>query len=249
MMLCWSGVPFESVCYDVSMDSTTGALDARSWFTPKKDLKLRNPFVNLPYVRAGERGVVSQTNACMSYLGRKLGMWGETEEEVVMCETLLSEIMDLRNQMTKYAYSQDFDKTEQDGKDLLRGVKGKNGILQKFELHLGGVQGSGPFLIGAKCTSPDFHFYEMIDQYCTLSTFLSDGDLLEGFPNIRKHYEAFKSNPRNKYYLDSDLNTLPFNNKRARFGSTPGGGRFQKGQEYGWKDVGGVYQGPGEDAK
>ncbi|GMH53695.1 hypothetical protein TrRE_jg192, partial [Triparma retinervis] len=48
MMLCWSGLPFSSICYDVSMDSSTGKLDASCWFAPKKGLKRENPFANLP---------------------------------------------------------------------------------------------------------------------------------------------------------------------------------------------------------
>ena len=149
MMLCYAGVSFESLCYDVKMDAETGKLDARSWFSPKKSLKTSNPFINLPYVVDESSGlVVSQTNACFSYLGRKLGLWGTTQEEVVMCETLLSEIMDLRNAMTKYAYNQDHDKVQEDGVELLDNVKGKNGIMQKFELHLGSVVGG--FLLGGK---------------------------------------------------------------------------------------------------
>ncbi|GMH48008.1 hypothetical protein TrRE_jg3457 [Triparma retinervis] len=118
--------------------------------------------------------------------------------------------------MTKFAYSQDVETTTKEGADLLKVVAGKNGILQKFELHLCAVQASGPYLIGPKCTAPDFHFYEMVDQYAFLEDFLSGGDLLEALPNIRRWYDAFRSNPRNKYYLDSDLNRLPFNNKSAR---------------------------------
>mmetsp|Transcript_3530 Transcript_3530/g.7151 ORF Transcript_3530/g.7151 Transcript_3530/m.7151 type:complete len:341 (+) Transcript_3530:24-1046(+) len=242
MMLCYAGVSFESLCYDVKMDAETGKLDARSWFSPKKSLKTSNPFINLPYVVDESSGlVVSQTNACFSYLGRKLGLWGTTQEEVVMCETLLSEIMDLRNAMTKYAYNQDHDKVQEDGVELLDNVKGKNGIMQKFELHLGSVVGG--FLLGGKVTAPDFHFYEMLDQYAFLSTFLGAGDFLSSFPNCRSYYENFKSHPKNRYYLSSDLNGMPFNNKKARFGSTPEGGRFVKGQDYSWKDAGGVYEG------
>ena len=45
-----------------------------------------------------------------------------------------------------------------------------------------------------------------------------------------------------RYYLVSRLNRLPFNNKSARFGGTPDGGRFEAGMQYEWEeDWSGVY--------
>ena len=72
---------------------------ASTWLSVKKPaLKAKNPLINLPYVVDGEV-VVSQSNACLSYLGRKLGLWGGNEAEVSLCEQLLCEIMDLRNKV------------------------------------------------------------------------------------------------------------------------------------------------------
>ena len=78
--------------------------DRDVWFNAKPPLKAGNPLMNLPYIIDGDV-VVAQTNACFSYLGRKLGLWGSTEAEVVDCEQLLCELMDLRNQMVGFAYS------------------------------------------------------------------------------------------------------------------------------------------------
>ena len=68
-----------------------GKYDCSEWFTAKKELKKQNPLINLPYIIDGNR-LISQTNACFSYLGRKLDMWGSTEDEAIECEQLLCEV-------------------------------------------------------------------------------------------------------------------------------------------------------------
>ena len=189
MLLCWANVPFTATMYDVKMLEGRG-LDAKGWFGPKKALKEKNPFVNLPYVAAGDDVLVSQSNACFSFLGRELNMMGQSPNELIMCETLLCEMMDLRNSMTRFAYSDEFANVEADGVALLSNVMGKNGVLQKIELHLANEKLSAPsrsdrFLVGGNCTAPDFHLYEMLDQYLLLSEFVKKGDLLLEFPNLR----------------------------------------------------------------
>jgi hypothetical protein len=78
-------------------------MDLSEWFSQKPALKEKNPLMNLPYVIHGDR-VITQSNACFSYLGRQLGLWGKTEDEVTDCEQLLCEIMDIRNNAVKFAY-------------------------------------------------------------------------------------------------------------------------------------------------
>jgi len=252
MLLSHSCLPFTAVTYDVVMDKKSGDLDARSWFGVKKVMKGENPFVNLPYVKVmkqqseglqneGEGALVSQTNACLTYVGREIGYYPSDRTLQVTVETILCETMDLRNNMTEFAYKQDGN-LEGEGRELLRGVRGKNGILGKFELFCRGREIKNEYLVGGEPSPADFHLYEMIEQYCMLSEFLGEGDFLDGFLDLKLWYAAFKGDPKNQYYLSSDLNRLPYNNKKARFGSVPGGGRFEKGQEYDWGEYGGVYQ-------
>ncbi|GMI37815.1 hypothetical protein TeGR_g14371 [Tetraparma gracilis] len=243
MMISWSGAPFEAKLYDVKMPGPDRKLDASAWFGSKKALKERNPFINLPYVDDSSC-LISQTNACFSYLGRELGLWPSSPSDVIMAETLLCELMDLRNSMTNFAYSGAFEDVRADGLALLANVSGKNGVLQKIELHFANKV-CRDFLVGGVCTAPDFHLYEMIDQYSTLAFFLEADSPFEQpqFANLKAFYNSFAAHPRNAYYLTSKLNQLPFNNKGARFGSVPGGGRFEAGQEYEWaEDWTGVYQ-------
>ena len=49
----------------------------------------------------GGAQVVAQSNACMAFLGRRLGLWGTTEAEASACEAALCEAMDLRDMMVR----------------------------------------------------------------------------------------------------------------------------------------------------
>ena len=68
----YSGTPIHCENYDL-MDKEGGGYDASAWFGVKSPLKEKNALINLPYVIDNDI-IVSQTNACLSYLGRKLSM-------------------------------------------------------------------------------------------------------------------------------------------------------------------------------
>ena len=107
-------------------------------------------------------------------------------------EELLCEIMDLRNSMVRFAYvrssdgkytsdSNDHDKDQQDANQLITSIQG---ILDKLELHFemtttATASGSDSkslssktcHLVGTTYTVPDFHLWEMLDQYYNLIQF------------------------------------------------------------------------------
>ncbi len=98
-MLMYCDTPFQCECYDLEM--TTSGVNGAAWFSKKPELKAKNPLINLPYVADGDM-VLAQSNACMAYLGRKLGMVDASNEARV--DELLCETMDLRNSMTTFTY-------------------------------------------------------------------------------------------------------------------------------------------------
>jgi glutathione S-transferase len=94
----YSSCPLNAISYDVVYNDE-GKLSNVSWFKDDKPpLKEKNPLANLPYVVDGDI-VICQSNACFSYLGRKLGLWGKNVADEVKCEELLCEIMDVRNKV------------------------------------------------------------------------------------------------------------------------------------------------------
>lgn len=85
--------------YDAKLfDSRTG-----DWATYKAELIKINPFANLPFVKDGEQ-VITQSNACMSYLGAKFGLLGVGDGERALVEQCLCQVMDLRNDAVAQFY-------------------------------------------------------------------------------------------------------------------------------------------------
>merc|ERR1719229_216394 len=78
--------------------------DPDKWFKEDKPKILeKNPLANLPYVECGE-DCVCQTNACLSYIGRRLRLNGFSRKASLMNEQLICEIYDTRNAMIEIVY-------------------------------------------------------------------------------------------------------------------------------------------------
>jgi len=210
-------VTLEALTYDVK-ETSPGVFDRSAWLQVKPEHKLRNPLANLPWVQIDDGPEVVQSNACFAHLGRSLGLWGQTEAEISQCEQLLCEVYDLRNNMTGWAYGY---ATKESAKQLMKRVEGQ---FDKLELC---ASSAHPFFVAGHATAPDFHIWEMMDQYHTACTFFELPDILESYPKLRGFYNGFRALPANQKYLSSPLYKLPFNNPSAGFGSAPGGGRFQ----------------------
>lgn len=242
-----------NVMYDLKRKDD-GSHDADAWFSVKPAMKEINPLINLPYVKDGDM-IVSQTNACLCYLGRKLGLWGKTLEQQVECEELLCEIMDLRNDMISFAYKP---AVEGGAQKVISSAQGKNGVLQKLELWLekkvktssegltsvaDSQHSQGAFLVGTSATAPDFHLYEMLVQYETLAKVNDLPPVLSSYPCLMFFKAAHENLPGNARYLASlgALGTLPFNQKMASFGASVTTGAWQDGEKYDFHTLTGIY--------
>jgi len=244
MLMMYANIPFKVAAYDLGIKED-GGFDASCWIkNDKPDLKQKNPLINLPYVKDGSL-VISQSNACFMYLGKKTGLWGTSQIEEIQCDELLCEIMDLRNKVIQFVYGRSgIPELSEACKSLLTDLTSANGIFQKLELCFERNQAACPdgcFLVGNKATAPDFHLWEMLDQCKSAAAFFSLPCPLEGFPSLANFHLKFSQLPNNARYFSSPLAALPMNNKSAPFGSTPSGEKFVAGQEYSWKDVNGIY--------
>ena len=126
--------------------------------------------------------IVSQSNACLQYLGRKLNMMGSNPLEQSQCEQLLCECMDLRNSVTEFAYG----KVPQSPTDFLKNVANKNGAMGKLNLWKSTIGSSNPaHFIGSSACAADFHIWEIVDQILSCAKFHSMYDTFtESFPAL-----------------------------------------------------------------
>jgi glutathione S-transferase len=243
MMVMFRNVPLKSENYDVLEDQSKSGYDRSSWFNVKDELKAKNPLINLPYVIDGDV-VITQSNACFLYLGRKLKLLGNSEKDMVDCEQLLCECMDIRNSVVSFAYSRD-------GSHFPRwaeNITSRNGSVDKLNLWLerkysGSIDSaSSVFFVGNDATVPDFHIWEMMDQIRSMASFFSQPDPLANFPFLAKFHDSFKNLPQNQRYFECKLSQLPCNNLMAiGYGATPAGAAWVWGQEQPWVGSTGMY--------
>lgn len=241
MMVMFAGRPLKSVHYECVSNVEKNGFDHSAWFSVKDQLKAENPLVNLPYVQVGNGPLVAQSNACFQYLGRTLGLMGDSDMEYCQVEQLLCEAMDLRNSIIRFAYSRapaELTQWLERTVDLVG-----NTSCAKLELwlrkkytdeNLAAV--SGVFFVGNRASAADFHIWELLDQLVRMAAFsrvqdqpaegLSDGKfVLEQTPFLFAFYQRFASLEQNQRYFASPLSReLPVNNPSASgFGATPSG--------------------------
>ena len=111
-MVLYSGSPLKCIFYKTTAVQTQDGLSVEGshWHLGAKPAHQKiNPLINLPYEEvhdADQKIVVAQSIACMNLLARMLNMQGSDRIENSQCEQLLCEIMDVRNKMVEFAYSQ-----------------------------------------------------------------------------------------------------------------------------------------------
>jgi len=217
------GAPCRMVCefagaeYDIKLYETKGeekAWDLSEWFSVKPQLKKKNSLMNLPYLIDTDGTVVTQTIACLSYLGRKYDMMGSNNKELSMIEQVLCEAQDLRNAAVQAFYG---GKSEALVQFLTYSVPKS---YAKFEGWLEN-QTTGPYTVGETPTVGDFHLWEMLDQ-CELLAFDHGKDSpMKDYPMLRKLYQSIRAEQKLQQYFSGPLYNLPVNNKMAIWGNKP----------------------------
>ena len=207
MMAIYHGQPVKITLHDVKPTAQKG-YDNSDWFNGVKPaLKAKNSLVNLPYIIDGDL-LIAQTNACFTYLGRKFNMLGDSPAELVQCEQLLCELMDLRNATVRHAYGGNGSKDHAE-MHLNAAVAGS---VAKFELWLeANTSSDGTFFVGNRASAPDFHAWELFTQINELSKHHGLSSPLP--PACKAFVEQFGALPGSQKYINSKLAGLPTNQK------------------------------------
>ena len=244
-MVMAAGVQLKATCHDVK-PTAEGGYDRSDYVSQRVALREKNALANLPYVIDEHGTLVAQTNACFLYLGRRLDMLGDgSDDDVSKCEQLLCEAMDLRNSMTRIAYSAG---DQIDACRKLIDGQTSEGSLRKLENWL--TSGSHQkFFVGCKLSAPDFHIWEMLDQYTQMANHHGLDAPLDALPYLKAFYHHFSTLPQNQAYLTSALHALPFNQKMAKFGGAKNCGPWnhetmaEGSEHYDFANISGVFGG------
>mmetsp|Transcript_60483 Transcript_60483/g.148397 ORF Transcript_60483/g.148397 Transcript_60483/m.148397 type:complete len:376 (+) Transcript_60483:118-1245(+) len=264
VMLCAAGADHWVVMYDVSEknDADGGDIgwDKSSYLSDKAWMKEEyNPLMNLPFlVDCANQRIIVQTDAIFLFLGRKLGMLGSNEVEQSICEQLICETMDLRNNMVRFAYAgtdsdgnmTSYEHDKSDAEKLCNGPAKR--ILDKLELYMeqkrrkDSSNASPPsrcHLVGDTFSAPDFHLWEMLDQFEGLCRYYKLESLLATRSHLKTFKIMFEDLPRIRGIVGDPQyqKSLPYNNPYARFGSNPETlGRYVRGMDAPWRSNGTV---------
>jgi len=210
-MICeYGGLEYEAKLYEAHKQDD-GSYDKNEWFGTKPELKAKNALMNLPYVIDGDV-VVSQTIACLRYLGKKAGLNGTNDSEACMVDQVICEAQDLRNGGVQFFYNPASAGNDKKAEKLA----GLDGSYEKFETLL--TQRGTVYTVGATPTSGDFHLWEMLDQYEMMAVDGGAPSPLAKYSKLKNLHATLRADPKLAKYFSSTLYKLPPNNKFAAWG-------------------------------
>ena len=214
MMCSFKGVEHEDKQYEKTLHED-GSTTGDEWFNVRKpELLKKNPMVNLPYVADGDF-VVTQSNACLLYLGRKFDLNGSTELEIQRNDQVMCEAFDLRNLTVRACYPSDINTAAEFPSTMKRHWGMATNSLNKLESWLATTDTK--FASADRPLSGDFALWEMLDQHTKMKNVNDEECLLKSRPHVKKYYEAFRELPELKSYFASPAYALPMNNCHAHF--------------------------------
>ena len=242
-MIIYAGAPLIAKIYRLipKLENNSLTYDGSEWHEKDKIiLKKKNSLINLPYLQFSEGGkekIIAQSITCLSFLGKKFNMFGENSKEELECNQLLQETVDLRNIVTRFAYTHFENENDElnEASIVFNQVfeHSNAGKLQKFEHWLSKKNNSETklFLIGNNISSPDFNLFDTLELYVEFLKYykfvknINSDNFFEqlGFPLVSKFFLNFKTLPKMQKYFNSILYKFPYTNKSAKFGSGKNG--------------------------
>ncbi len=242
-MIIYAGVPLIAKIYRLipKLENNSLTYDGSEWHEKDKIiLKKKNSLINLPYLQFNEGGkekIIAQSITCLTYLGKKFNMFGENSKEELDCNQFLQETVDLRNIVTRFAYTHFENENDElnEASIVFNQVfeHSNAGKLQKFEHWLSKKSNTETklFLIGNNISSPDFNLFDTLELYVEFLKYykfvknIKSDNFFEqlGFPLVSKFFSNFKTFPKMQKYFNSILYKFPYTNKSAKFGSGKNG--------------------------
>jgi len=242
-MIIYAGAPLIAKIYRLipKLENNSLTYDGSEWHEKDKIiLKKKNSLINLPYLQfneAGKEKIIAQSITCLTYLGKKFNMFGENSKEELDCNQFLQETVDLRNIVTRFAYTHFENENDElnEASTVFNQVfeHSNAGKLQKFEHWLSKKNNSETklFLIGNNISSPDFNLFDTLELYVEFLKYyklvknINSNNFFEqlGFPLVSKFFLNFKNLPKMQKYFNSILYKFPYTNKSAKFGSGKNG--------------------------
>lgn len=182
LLLEQSGASYEDIRYNYG-PAPGYARD--EWLNVKFTLGL--DFPNCPYIIDGDVKL-TQSIACLRYVGRKHGIVPKTEVEQARVDLVEQQIVDWKSKQSDLFYGA-YDKLKDDYKE---GLTDKIELLSKF-------LGDRRWMAGDNLTYIDFFAYDWLD----VNRLFSPG-LMDTVPNLKGFVKRTEELPRISAYINSD---------------------------------------------
>ena len=211
-LLTHAETAFSEIRLGVAQDGSITDNESDDWTTHKGTLSL--PFPNLPYLidSSGHTEVrLTQSNAIMRHLARRLDYYGDTELDRICIDVLQDEAYDLRNSIVNTVY--------------ILGAKYRAALDEFTSIavprYLGGLEnylsnrGIHTHFVGSRISLVDFILYELIWQ---VSIMVPGSVTHTHRPGLRAFINAFEEIPQIAAYMaHSDYIDRPINSIWASF--------------------------------
>ncbi|KAF2353730.1 Glutathione S-transferase N-terminal [Trinorchestia longiramus] len=191
-MLAHAGVAYEDKQYSIG---PAPEFSPQEWTSEKESLGLEFP--NLPYYIDGDVKI-TESSAIAKYLGRKLGLVGSTEAEIIKLDVAEGIIQDISRSIAMLCYDKDFECKKVEFTD--------NANIQMKKLSK--LVGNNKYIVGDKITWLDFVLLETLDRFVQLIP-----SCLNAHANLQDYQKRILELPNVKKYRD----TPSFQQIKARY--------------------------------
>jgi glutathione S-transferase len=175
-----------------------------------RELKPKMPFGKVPMFEDGKY-TIHESHAIYRYLGRKYGLYGESENECIQCDMLEQVLSDAVEAFSRLTWSSRFEEKRQDFID-----KQVRNTLNNLENFLAKSDRNQDYWVGNRLTYVDFLGWMYLDCMRALA-----GDIISEYPSLTHLKQSFENRPHIKAYLESDRRPKTITVPMASFGVTP----------------------------
>jgi prostaglandin-H2 D-isomerase / glutathione transferase len=158
-------------------------------------LKPDTPFGGLPLLDVPGRGVLAQSNAILTFIGRQHQLHPTDAFEAARHEALMQHCEDLRAAIAPTQRMRD----EAEKKAAREAIA--SGYLQTWAGHLERQLGDGPFVSGATLHVADIKIYMLMRWILRGTLDYIPADSLAAFPKLMQLHDAVVDNPKVRAWL------------------------------------------------
>ncbi|XP_063433079.1 glutathione S-transferase 1-like [Mytilus trossulus] len=169
--------------------------DCRITFEEWPSIKPTTPLGQVPVLSVNGK-LIPQSRAIERYLAREFGLYGKTNMENTMCDTIIDTIhCDVRPEIRKYIFEKDEAKKTDISKHLAEEV------LHKFMLFIEKTlkDNGGDYLVGNDLTWADLAVFDFTQEVLAVWKH----EQLNFLEEFNKHHERIKAAPKIKKWLET----------------------------------------------